>query len=265
MDKGRVTVSTDDADKQDRGSDLNINDGANVRSSKDSSSSVISTDLEQPERRASENPDEVSPGSGSPAEVMTTALTTAATGGDATRFATLLPMAPPPDVYSYNSCIAACRRGGQAGLARLFFHEMMSRDLRPDVNTLKSMLLDRVKFAEHVGNVGPAQGTDAELLGDICSDEKEERREKEPPQHCPTEAVSGTGDRRCTSAEKYPTNTAEAKVTGIASVGSSQTRGYLHPLRLYAKNHQHPQREASGRMKLLQLSLRLMYARGIDR
>lgn len=49
---------------------------------------------------------------------------------------------PPPDVCSYNFCIAACRRGGQPGLARLFFLEMMSRGLRPDVKTFKSMLLD---------------------------------------------------------------------------------------------------------------------------
>lgn len=52
---------------------------------------------------------------------------------------------PPPDVRSYNSCIAACRRGGQSGLAKLFFHDMLSRGLRPDVWTFKSAVLDRVQ------------------------------------------------------------------------------------------------------------------------
>ncbi|CAM9984248.1 unnamed protein product, partial [Ectocarpus fasciculatus] len=56
------------------------------------------------------------------------------------------PFPPPaPDVRSYNSCIAACRRGGQSGLAKLFFHDMLSRDLRPDVWTFKSAVLDRLQ------------------------------------------------------------------------------------------------------------------------
>ncbi|CAM9253487.1 unnamed protein product [Hapterophycus canaliculatus] len=62
--------------------------------------------------------------------------------------ASLLAPAPPPprpNVRSYNSCIAACRRAGQYGLARLFFHEMMSRGLRPDVWSFKSAILERVR------------------------------------------------------------------------------------------------------------------------
>lgn len=52
------------------------------------------------------------------------------------------PPAPPrPDVCSYNHCIAACRRAGKWGLARLFFLELMSRGLRPDGTTVKSALL----------------------------------------------------------------------------------------------------------------------------
>eukprot|EP00903_Cladosiphon_okamuranus_P018240 g16779.t1 len=48
---------------------------------------------------------------------------------------------PAPDARSYNACIAACRRSGKYGLARLFFLEMMSRGLKPDVWTFKSALL----------------------------------------------------------------------------------------------------------------------------
>ncbi|CAM9318657.1 unnamed protein product [Scytosiphon promiscuus] len=53
------------------------------------------------------------------------------------------PVPPRPNVRSYNSCIAACRRAGQYGLARLFFQEMMSRGLRPDVWSFKSAILER--------------------------------------------------------------------------------------------------------------------------
>lgn len=49
---------------------------------------------------------------------------------------------PSPDTYSYNCCIAACRRGGKSGLARLFFVEMLSAGLRPNAATFLSMLLD---------------------------------------------------------------------------------------------------------------------------
>ena len=52
-----------------------------------------------------------------------------------------LPPPPAPDARSYNACIAACRRSGKYGLARLFFLEMMSRGLRPDVWTFRSALL----------------------------------------------------------------------------------------------------------------------------
>ncbi len=56
------------------------------------------------------------------------------------------PLPPPPDTRSFNACIAACRRGGQFGLARLFFHEMLSRELKPDVWTFKSAMLARSRF-----------------------------------------------------------------------------------------------------------------------
>ena len=63
------------------------------------------------------------------------------------------PLPPPPDVHSFNACIAACRRGGQPGLARLLFREMLSRDLRPDVRSFVSMLFERLEDPSLAGAV----------------------------------------------------------------------------------------------------------------
>ncbi|CAM9817139.1 unnamed protein product [Ectocarpus sp. 4 AP-2014] len=73
---------------------------------------------------------------------------------------------PAPDVRSYNSCIAACRRGGQSGLAKLFFHDMLSRGLRPDVWTFKSAVLDRLQAQPPTPPAPPAAAAAATVRQD---------------------------------------------------------------------------------------------------
>lgn len=74
---------------------------------------------------------------------------------------------PSPDTYSYNCCIAACRRGGESGLARLFFVEMMSAGLRPNASTFLSMLLD--PRDPPAGAQSPSRRSGDRLVSVLCS------------------------------------------------------------------------------------------------
>lgn len=77
---------------------------------------------------------------------------------------------PSPDTYSYNCCIVACRRGGESGLARLFFLEMLSVGLRPNTGTFLSMLLDsRDPPAGAQTRLAPSGRSGDRLVSILCS------------------------------------------------------------------------------------------------
>ncbi|CAM9402970.1 unnamed protein product [Ectocarpus sp. 13 AM-2016] len=104
---------------------------------------------------------------------------------------------PAPDVRSYNSCIAACRRGGQSGLAKLFFHDMLSRGLRPDVWTFKSAVLDRLQAQPPTPPAPAAAAAAAATKAGIRQDQEISSRpdfsggqERLPPSRAPQQARS---------------------------------------------------------------------------
>ncbi|CBN78462.1 conserved unknown protein [Ectocarpus siliculosus] len=103
---------------------------------------------------------------------------------------------PSPDVRSYNSCIAACRRGGQSGLARLFFHDMLSRGLRPDVWTFKCAVLGRLQAQPPTPPPAPAAAAAATKAGTRQDPEISSRpgfsggQERLPPSRAPQQARS---------------------------------------------------------------------------